>query len=104
MQSDISSRLDAFAAESIARQQAAKTEQTAALDLLRGSFDTNLQTLTSARLDLEAFNDLLQRNVGSASVGFSQFTNPTTQSSMRPMNAFGRTQTIGASRPAFGNS
>jgi hypothetical protein len=103
MQSQIGTRLGEFEAESITRQQAAKTEQTAALDLLRNAFDSNLAQLQSARLDLEAFNTLLQRNVGSAQVGFSRFTNPTTESSLRPMSAFGRTSTIGASQPGFGN-
>jgi len=98
--SKLAARLQAFTQESQARTGAATGDVSSSLDLLRQVFNQNLSESESARFELENLNTLLAKQVGSAPVGFSRFTNPQRVSSFQARKAptFGRKQaTLGSS-------
>lgn len=97
-QQQLAARFQTFSGESLSRAGQATTQTSQSLDLLRNVFNANLGTTETARMDLQAINTLLSRQIGSAGVGFSRFTNPIARSSLSAgRQTTGRQSTIKAS-------
>ena len=100
--SQLAARLQSFSQEALSRVSTASSEVGTSLDLLRQVFSANLAESESARMEIENLNTLLAKQVGSAPVGFSRFTNPQRTSSFQARRAptFGRRQaTLASSAP-----
>jgi len=93
-QTTLGNRFAAFQSESALRAQQAQTDTTNQLNLLRGVFNQNLSNVESSRLDIESLNQLLSKQIGSAPVGFSRFTNPRVSSSFTKRPSRTRRSTI----------
>jgi len=81
MQSTFSNRMTQFQAEANQRATDASNATNTALSNLKSKLDQQLIDSNAARIDLNTINNMMSKQIGQSSVGFSRFTNPSVVSS-----------------------